>query len=84
MRLLKKKCKLVMMDKEQEVQEQNHVRMNLEMNHHHHDHEKYDQVQYDQVQNIVHIRTGARCVWHRKAKAITIIVKRHSRWTEML
>ena len=25
----------MMMEKEQEVQEQNHVRMNLEMNHHH-------------------------------------------------
>ena len=24
--------------------------MNLEMNHRHHDHEKYDQVQYDQEQ----------------------------------
>ena len=27
-----------------ELQELNHVRMNLEMNHHHRDHEKYDQV----------------------------------------
>ena len=35
------------MEKEQELQERNHVRMNLEMNHHHRDHEKYDQVQYD-------------------------------------
>ena len=51
MRLLKKKWKLMMMEKEQEVQERNHVRMNLEMIHHH-DHEKYDQVQYDQEQKL--------------------------------
>ena len=60
--------------------------MNFEMNHHHRDHEKYDQVQYDQEQklyvytigHIVHIRAGVKCVWHRKAEAITIIVKRLS------
>ena len=34
------------------VAERNHVRMNLEMNHHHGDHEKYDQVQYDQEQKL--------------------------------
>ena len=28
------------MEKEQEMQERNHVRMNLEINHHHHDHEE--------------------------------------------
>ena len=50
MKLLKKKWKLMMIFKEQEVQERNHVRLNLEKNHHHHDHEKYDQVQYDQEQ----------------------------------
>ena len=32
----------------------------------------------------VHIRAGQKCVWHRKAEVITIIVKRHSRWTETL
>ena len=52
MRLLKKKWKLMTMEKEQEMQEQNHVRMNLEMIHHHHDHEKYDQVQYGQEQKL--------------------------------
>ena len=40
----------MMIFKEQEVQERNHVRLNLEKNHHHHDHEMYDQVQYDQEQ----------------------------------
>ena len=41
------------MEKEQEMQEWNHVRMNLEMtHHHHHDHEKYDQVQHDQEQKL--------------------------------
>ena len=34
------------------MQEWNHVRMNLEMTHHHHDHEKYDQVQHDQEQAV--------------------------------
>ena len=56
------------MEKEQELQERNHVRMNLEMIHH--DHEKYDQVQHGQEQklyvntigHIVHIRAGAKCV----------------------
>ena len=52
MRWLRKKWKLMTMEKEQGVQERNHVRMNLEMNHHHHDHEKYDQVQYDQGQKL--------------------------------
>ena len=51
-RWLQKKWKLMKMEKEQELQERNHVRMNLEMNHHHHDHEKYDQVQYDQRQKL--------------------------------
>ena len=46
----KKKWKSMTMEREQEVQEQNHVRMNLEMNRHHH--EKYDQVQYDQEQKL--------------------------------
>ena len=49
MRWLQKKRKLM---KEQDLQERNHVRMNLEMNHHHRDHEKYDQVQYDQEQKV--------------------------------
>ena len=40
------------MDKDQGLQERNHVRMNLEMNHHCHDHEKYVQVQYDQGQKL--------------------------------
>ena len=35
-------------EKVHEMQEQNHVQMSLEMTHHHHDHEKYDQVQNDQ------------------------------------
>ena len=38
------------MEKEQEMQEWNHVQMNPEMTHHHHDHVKYDQVQYGQEQ----------------------------------
>ena len=58
----------MMMEKEQEVQERNHVRINLEVNHQHLDHEKHDQVQYDQEQkwyvwticHIVRIRGGAR------------------------
>ena len=40
-----------MMEKEQEVQEQNHVQMSQEMIHHH-DHERYDQVQHDQEQKL--------------------------------
>ena len=43
------------MEKEQEMQEWNHVRMNLEMthhHHHHHHHEKHDQVQHDQEQKL--------------------------------
>ena len=40
------------LEKEQEMQEQNHVWMNLEMIHHHHDHEKYDQVRHDQQQKL--------------------------------
>ena len=39
----------MMVEKEQDMQEQKHVRMNLEMNHHH---EKYDQVQCDQDQKL--------------------------------
>ena len=39
-----------MMEKEQEMLLQNHVRVNLEMTHHHHDHERYDQVRGDQEQ----------------------------------
>ena len=66
------------MEKEQELQERNHVRMNLEMNHHHRDHEKYDQVQYDQEQNvyvytvwhIVHIRAGAKCGIERQKRSL--------------
>ena len=42
----------MMMEKEQEVQERNHVRMNLEMFHHHHDHVKYDRVHCDQEQKL--------------------------------
>ena len=42
----------ILMEKAQELQERNHVRMKLEMNHHHRDHEKYDQVQYDQEQKV--------------------------------
>ena len=40
------------MEKEQELQARNDVRMNFEMNHHVHDHKKYDQVQYDQGQKL--------------------------------
>ena len=40
------------MEKEQEMQEQNHGRMSLGMTHHHHDHGKYDQVRYDQEQKL--------------------------------
>ena len=40
------------MEKEQEMQEQNHVRMNLEMTDLRHDHEKYDQVQNDRKQKL--------------------------------
>ena len=47
-RLLQKKWKLMTMEKEQELQELNHVRMNLEMNHHHRDHVNFDRVQCDQ------------------------------------
>ena len=38
------------------------------------------------LHNLTHcpFRAGAKCVWHRKAKVITIIVKRHSQWTETL
>ena len=38
------------MEKEQEMQEQNHVQMSQETIHHHRDHERYDQVQHDQEQ----------------------------------
>ena len=79
----------MMVEKEHEMQEQNHVQMSQEMIHHHHDHERYDQVQYDQEQklcantisHIVHIRVGARCVWHRKERATG---KRHNRRTATL
>ena len=45
------------------MQELNHVRMNLEMNHHHHhrDHEKYDQVQYDQGAESVRLHNLTHC-----------------------
>ena len=39
------------------------------------------------LHNLTHCpysRAGARCVWHRKVKVITTIVKRHSQWTETL
>ena len=36
------------MEKEQEMQERDHVQLSQEMTHHHHDHERYDQVRYDQ------------------------------------
>ena len=84
-RLLKKRWKLMTMEKEQEVQERNHMRMNLELNHHHYDHEKYDQVQYDLEQklyvytilHIVHIRAGARC---RKGRCCEDPDGFHVRW----
>ena len=40
------------MEIDDDGEERNHVRMNLEMNHHHHDHERYDKVQYDQEQKL--------------------------------
>ena len=52
MRLLKKEWKLMITEKEEEVQGQNYVRITLEMIHHDHDHEKWDQIQYDQEQKL--------------------------------
>ena len=67
--------------------------MNLEMNHHHRDQRevqtkcnttksrKCTSTQFDTLSISELVR---KCVWHRKAEATTIIVKRHSRWTETL
>ena len=41
-----------MTEKEEEMQEQNHVQMSQEMIHHCHDHEGHDQVQYDQEKKL--------------------------------
>ena len=40
------------MEKENKMQEWNHVQMNQEMFHHHHDHVKCDRVQCDQEQKL--------------------------------
>ena len=37
-----------------------------------------------QIWRIVHIRAGARCVWHRKVQVIITTVKRHNQWMEPL
>ena len=42
----------MMMEKEQKMPERGHVQMSQETIHHHHDHERYDQVQYDQEQKL--------------------------------
>ena len=43
------------------MQEWNHVQMNQEMFHHHHDHAKCDRVQCDQEQEIVRLHNLTHC-----------------------
>ena len=42
----------MMVEKEQEMHERDHVQMSQEMIHHHHDHERCDQARHDQEQKL--------------------------------
>ena len=66
------------MEKEQELQERNHVRMNLEMNHHH-DHEKYDQVQGDQEQKLYVYTVLTHCPYQSWCEVCVCGIKRQKR-----